>query len=92
MIDEFLTYDLTQDPFSTFGGYQPSTIAPINADGLEGSFVSIAITGPTAVSSAVPEPGTWGMMMLGAAATGIALRRQQRVCRQQRVSTDVQFA
>ncbi len=46
-IDEFLTYDLAQNPFSTSGGYQPGTIAPVNADGLEGSIASIATTGNT---------------------------------------------
>jgi hypothetical protein len=31
------------------------------------------------VKSAVPEPGTWAMMMVGIGAIGVAMRRRQRV-------------
>lgn len=31
-----------------------------------------------ALISFVPEPGTWGMMLVGASATGVALRRRKR--------------
>ncbi len=32
----------------------------------------------TQVAAAVPEPGTWGMMLLGFGATSVALRRSRR--------------
>lgn len=32
-----------------------------------------------AISGAVPEPATWGMMLLGFAAVGAAMRRRQKV-------------
>ncbi|UAK26607.1 PEP-CTERM sorting domain-containing protein [Sphingomonas nostoxanthinifaciens] len=75
--EEFLAYDLTQDPFASPSGYTPTSIAPVDASLLGGSLVSIAATTPDAASSSVPEPGTWGMVMLGAGAVGFAMRRRQ---------------
>lgn len=39
---------------------------------------SVSFT-PNAVSAAVPEPATWGMMILGMGAVGYAMRRRQKV-------------
>lgn len=39
----------------------------------------IVITPPTIVPPAVPEPGTWAMMLIGFGAVGVALRRRRKI-------------
>jgi hypothetical protein len=34
--------------------------------------------GPAAMTTAVPEPGTWAMMLVGFGAMGVAMRRRRR--------------
>jgi hypothetical protein len=78
--NELLTYDLTQNPF-TLGGYQASTLAPLNFTNLlpQNSVVSIAVFAPgDSTSSAVPEPATWVMMVVGLGIAGVSLRRRTR--------------
>lgn len=60
-------------------------------EGASGTFNGIGVTDATirpalvtidfvgnVVAPAVPEPGTWGMMLLGFGAIGLAVRRQRR--------------
>jgi hypothetical protein len=54
--------------FGTEGG----TSVNLNQDGFSNGII---ITPP----GGVPEPGTWGMMLLGFGATGFAMRRRRRV-------------
>lgn len=59
-----------------------STLAAAPVDS---TFKGVAFA-PTALTAAVPEPATWGMMILGMGAIGFAMRRRKNV------STSVRFA
>ena len=84
----FSTTTVSTSPAITFGS--AATVngatfsAPTTLNGTNGRF------GPnflyTTATSAVPEPATWAMMILGMGAIGFAMRRRQKV------STSVQFA
>jgi hypothetical protein len=37
-----------------------------------------SLGGTVTITAAVPEPATWGMMLLGFAGIGVALRRSRR--------------
>ena len=55
--------------------------------GFENEFYGQFYTSPPAVGGAVPEPGTWAMMLLGFGAAGYAMRRRAKVRR-----TNISFA
>jgi len=77
--------DATHNYFPTPGtgglssAYQ---VAETNSGNVESVFVkngSISCVGPTCtITGAVPEPATWGMMLLGFGAIGSAFRRRKR--------------
>ena len=75
---------------TTFG---TQVVIPLNAAFLgrvnSGLLTNFSIGGtltPSAVSAAVPEPATWGLMILGFGAVGFAMRRRAKV------RTNVRFA
>jgi hypothetical protein len=55
----------------TASSYRINTTGPFTS-----SFVNAS---STAVVAAVPEPGTWAMMLLGFGTAGVAMRRRRRV-------------
>ena len=58
-----------------FYGFLYSTNAQVNSYGFE-SVANTGITATTTVPAAVPEPGTWAMMILGFGVIGYAIRRK----------------
>jgi PEP-CTERM motif-containing protein len=75
----------TVDAATTLGYFDDSRVAldgdqlRLNFSGLDysdGDLVKLDFTGK---AGAVPEPGTWAMMLLGFGAAGSALRRRRRV-------------
>lgn len=59
-----------------FFGFAFTTNTVLNSIGFETS-PGVVITATRAIPAAVPEPGTWGLMILGFGAVGFAMRRRQ---------------
>ena len=59
----------------SFYGFLYSTNAQVNSYGFE-SVANTGITATTTIPAAVPEPGTWAMMILGFGAIGYVMRRK----------------
>lgn len=72
--DNFLGLRVTSAGQS-FYGFLYSTNAQVNSYGFE-SVENTGITATTTIPAAVPEPGTWAMMILGFGAIGYAMRRK----------------
>jgi hypothetical protein len=56
---------------NTASSYECDNCAPYR-------FVTAGSVSSAAVVSAVPEPGTWGMMLIGFGAVGVGMRRRRR--------------
>lgn len=59
----------------SFYGFLYSTNAQVNSYGFD-SAANTGITATTDIPAAVPEPGTWAMMILGFGVIGYAMRRR----------------
>lgn len=59
-----------------FYGFAYTTNTIVNSIGFE-TTANEAITATTAIAAAVPEPGTWVLMILGFGAVGYGLRRRR---------------
>lgn len=60
----------------SFYGFAYTTNTTINSIGFE-TVANQAITATTAIAAAVPEPGTWAMMILGFGLVGYGMRRRR---------------
>ena len=73
-------YDLTsgENKFA-FEGINGQSIANLHFDVTGGGITTVKqVRIDTSAPGAVPEPGTWGLMLLGFAGAGFALRRRRR--------------
>lgn len=59
-----------------FFGFAFTTNSTLNSIGFE-SRAGVGITATRAIPAAVPEPGTWALLILGFGAVGFALRRRK---------------
>lgn len=75
------TNDFTLHLFVDASGVVTSNFAPFAQVSREGVFGirKASNFSVTAVTGAVPEPGTWAMMLLGFGAIGASMRRRRRV-------------
>jgi hypothetical protein len=64
--------------FFGFQGINGQSIATASLQALGGSIGDVRQIRFDAADGAVPEPGTWAMMLLGFGATGVAMRRRRR--------------
>lgn len=48
-----------------------------NATQIDGTTIAAGSSGTLSVTAAVPEPGTWAMMLVGFGAMGVAMRRRR---------------
>lgn len=62
----------------TYYGYAFSTNNLLNSIGFE-SVAGAAVAATTAIPSAVPEPASWAMMIMGFGVVGAAMRKRSRV-------------
>ena len=73
---------VTINPASTLGGFNQSNVSwsadsiSVNWSGLSFTSETILLLDVTFASTAVPEPGTWAMMLIGFGAMGLYLRRR----------------
>ena len=72
--NDFYDLSVSIPGISRFAVYQPFTVGGVNEFGDGTLFDSLSFT----ASSAVPEPATWGMMLIGFGAVGFAMRRLKR--------------
>ena len=75
--NELITYDLGQ----TGGfGYDATSVIPLNITNLlpQNSMIGIAVPSTEGGTSAVPEPATWAMMLVGLVGVGGLSRRRSR--------------
>ena len=75
--DNFLGLRVTSGG-QDFFGFLFTTNSRLNSYGFE-TTPGVGITATTALAAAVPEPATWGMMILGMGAIGFAMRRRSGV-------------
>lgn len=71
------TLDAPLPPFSAATGSSMSFISDVSPGGTGPSLSGVISTFVTTDASAVPEAATWASMLVGAAATGGALRRRR---------------
>lgn len=77
-----LTYGATTDPgsYARYAVTSSTGIGSFTFSGFAAGNTSIDnLVATTNVGSAVPEPATWGMMLAGFGAVGVALRRRRSV-------------
>lgn len=69
--NDFYDLSVSVPGISRFALYQPFTVGGVNDFGDGALFDSLSFT----ESNAVPEPATWGMMLIGFGAVGFAMRQ-----------------
>ena len=69
-----LTFSLTADTVGAFANWEPDF--KIDWTGTANNYS--LVSQPIPVNTAVPEPATWAMMLMGFGATGVAMRRRRR--------------
>ena len=56
-----------------------SNVSSVNFFGINNTALDDVVVSAAAVSGAVPEPATWGLMLVGFGAVGYAMRRNRKV-------------